>query len=281
MTAAADGRYSAFTFCDRIVEHVPGRRARARFAIPSGIAAFPPCLVSEATGQLAAWVSMAHIGFRGRPVAALAREARFLGNVAPGQVLDLEVDIERCDDEIVAYQGHAGVTGRRVGELVDCVAPMLAQEDYDSPEDLAREFALLCGPGAWPGRFPGVPPLRLTLLEQVPGTSARSRLDVPADAPYFADHFPRRPVFPATLMLDSAIRVAHQALSGDATRAALQPVCATRVKMRDWTLPGQSVDIAAEVLESRGRSVEVGLTMRVGERTVATARVEFAPRTEG
>ena len=33
----------------------------------------------------AAWVAMAHVGFRGRPVAALANETRFRSTVAPGE----------------------------------------------------------------------------------------------------------------------------------------------------------------------------------------------------
>lgn len=280
MATTSTGSYSAFTFCDRITDFVPAKRARALFVIPAHLPDFSSCLVSEATGQLAAWVSMAHIGFRGRPMAALAREARFLGKVAPGDTLELEVAIESCDEETVAYQGHACVAGHRVGELIDCVAPMLPQDDWDSAEDLAREFALLCGPGGQPGRFPGVPPLRLTWLERVPGVSCQGRLDVPAVAPYYADHFPRRPVFPASLMLDSALRVAVDLVSGAAGSAALQPCSVTRVKIRDWTLPGQTVDIGAEILAADLHCACVDLAMRVGERTVATARAEFAPRTE-
>ena len=77
--------FAAFSFVDRITEYEPGRRARGRYAVPADIAAFPSCLVAEAVGQLAAWVAMAHIGFRGRPVAALANETRFRADVAPGE----------------------------------------------------------------------------------------------------------------------------------------------------------------------------------------------------
>ena len=41
-------------------------------------------------------------------------------------------------------------------------------------------------------------------------------LDVPAEAPFFADHFPRCPVFPATLLLDAQIRIAAQRRRYDA-----------------------------------------------------------------
>ena len=41
---------------------------------PREIAEFPSCLVAEAVGQLAAWVAMDKLDYRGRPVAALATE---------------------------------------------------------------------------------------------------------------------------------------------------------------------------------------------------------------
>src|SRR4029450_11784746 len=71
--------FSAFSFVDRIHDYVPGERARATFAIPAHLKAFPSCLIAEAVGQLASWIAMAHIEFRGRAGAALALETRFLG----------------------------------------------------------------------------------------------------------------------------------------------------------------------------------------------------------
>ena len=65
--------FSAFSFVDRIREYTRrGSHARGFFTIPDGLDAFPSCLVAEAVGQLASWVAMDHIDFRGRPVAALA-----------------------------------------------------------------------------------------------------------------------------------------------------------------------------------------------------------------
>lgn len=274
------GRYGAFTFCDRITTFVPARRASARFAIPAGLPAFASCLVAEATGQLAAWVSMAHVGFRGRPVAALAGETRYARDVAPGDILDLEVDIEHCDEETVAYSGRAAVAGETVLELKDCVGPMLPQDEYDAPDEIARHFELLRGDGAEPGRFPGVPAHVIDTTEQVTGVIRRATLQVPASAPFFTDHFPRRPVFPATLLLDAALSVARAFVHDDPERpieARWRPARVTNVKMRDFILPGQAVQLAIEPLAPAPAGPRAGIVARVGERTVATARVEFAP----
>ena len=268
------GRYGAFTFCDRITDYVPARSARATFAVPATLGEFPSCLVAEATGQLAAWVSMAHIGFRGRPVAALARDVQMQRDVLPGETLTLEVDIEDCDDDAVFYQGRAQVDGRDAVRLVDCLGPMLPQDDYDYADDLARQFALLCGAGAVPGRVEGVGEHAMEIVSRT-DDSRDARLHVPLDAPYFVDHFPRRPVFPATLLLDHAIRVATELVGTDAKQRQ-RASRVQNVKMRDFIRPGEDVLLHVERAAPGDDDARVKLTAKIGERTMATAQIAFA-----
>ncbi|MFO1312699.1 MAG: hypothetical protein U1F41_11625 [Burkholderiales bacterium] len=264
----AQDHFAAFSFVDRITDLVPGRRARGTFAIPPDVEDFPACLVAEAVGQLAAWVAMSHIGFRGRPVAALASETRFLHDVRPGDVLDLEVDIHDVDDDAVAYRGGASVRGQRVIELVDCLGPMLPLAEFDDPRAMAERFALLVDGGAPPGRFRGV--RRPPIVRE--GSTAS--LDVPARAPFFNDHFPRRHVFPATLMLDAQIELAL-AVARD-TWASAAPVRMTNVKVRSFTAPGTRLTLGAEVRERSGDRATFNLSAHADGKSVATARVVIA-----
>jgi 3-hydroxymyristoyl/3-hydroxydecanoyl-(acyl carrier protein) dehydratase len=272
--------FAAFSFVDRITALEPGLRARATFAIPPGIAAFPQCLLAEAVGQLAAWVAMAHIGFRGRPVAALALETRFLGGALPGQRLDLAVEVESCDDEAVAYGGNADIDGARVIELRQCLGPMLPAADFDDPAAMAARFALLCDSGAPPGRFRGVTPPRVVRESGVSGQAASGTLQVPDTAPFFSDHFPRRPVFPATLLLDAQIDLALQ-VAAEAphwpAHARLMPVRMTHVKVRSFTPPGQALTVAVAMRPPQGDGATFMLSAEAEGKTVATARVEITP----
>jgi 3-hydroxymyristoyl/3-hydroxydecanoyl-(acyl carrier protein) dehydratase len=260
--------FAAFSFVDRITDFAAGARARGDFAVPRGIAAFPSCLVAEAVGQLAAWVAMAKVSFRGRPVAALANETRFLGDARPGDLLELAVDIEACDDDAVAYSGWASVGGRRVIELQDCLGPMLPVDQFDAPTALAERFALLCGPGAPPGRFHGVVAPRLVAGERIGCESATAALHVPTSAPFFADHFPRRPVFPATLLLDAQIGHAMQLAAPGAV-----PLRMTHVKMRSFITPGDVLQIEARCTTADPSRILLSARNAAG-RTVATARLE-------
>jgi 3-hydroxymyristoyl/3-hydroxydecanoyl-(acyl carrier protein) dehydratase len=266
--------FAAFSFVDRIAEFVPATRARGAFAIPPGIAEFPPCLVAEAIGQLAAWVAMAHTDFRGRPVAALAQQTRFHRAPRPGDTLDIEVDLESCDDEAVAYRGRAMVGTALQVELTDCLGPMLPVADFDDPQAMRERLALLLGAGAPPGRFGGI---AMPALEPVGGKSGASRtalLQVPHTAPFFADHFPRRQVFPATLLLHAQIGLAVELAQEAGVRFV--PVSMTNVKVRSFTPPGKRLQLGAEITAMAADSVNMALTARADERSVATARLQLA-----
>jgi 3-hydroxymyristoyl/3-hydroxydecanoyl-(acyl carrier protein) dehydratase len=274
--ARASDHFAAYSFVDRIVGFEAGKRAHGTFAIPQAIDAFPAALVAEAVGQLAAWVAMDRIDFRGRPVAALATETRFSRAVTPGQTLDLDVELLECDDDVVAYNGRASVDGFEVIALADCLGPMLPVADFDAPEALRERLRLLRGAGAPPGRFHGIAPMGVDVTHHVRGEAIRATLRVPGDAPFFADHFPRRPVFPATLLLDAqmnlATTLARDALAG----ATPQPLRATHVKMRSFIVPGQELALAAELAQAGDGMVKAMLSAKTNDRLVASARLELA-----
>ena len=275
-------RFSAFSFVDQITALEDGQRARGRFAIPAGLPAFSICLVAEAVGQLAAWVAMAQAEFRRRPVAALSGETRIVGEAAPGEILDLGVEIESCDPDAVAYGGWARVADTPILEVCRCVGPMLPLEDFDAPEAMRGDFETLCGPGRGPSRFPGITAPDLSLIDRIPGQRLRAVMQVPVSAPFFGDHFPRRPVFPATLLLDAQIRLAVR-LAGETLPPGqrLRPARVADVKMRSFILPGHAVEIETGMRSATDRAAELTLAAMVEGKRVATGRMEIVSRGPG
>ena len=272
------GRFHAFSFVDRITEVVPGVRARGMYQVPAGLDVFPSALVAEAVGQLAAWASMAKLEFSRRPVAGLARETRFLRRVRPGDVLTLEAELESCTDDDVAYSGRATVDGEAVIALDQCLGPMLPAEDFDDPQALRRDYALLCGAGAPSGRLTGLPTLELERGETVPGERAAGTLRVPDAAAFFEDHFPRRPVFPATLLLDRLNHLALEAARGAYSLRANEEISVNRVldvKVRTFIPPGEVLELAAQRVETDDKLWSARLSARANGKPVATAKVEI------
>jgi 3-hydroxymyristoyl/3-hydroxydecanoyl-(acyl carrier protein) dehydratase len=172
------------------------------------------------------------------------------------------------------------VEGRQVITLEHCLGPMLPVDDFDAPDALRERLLLLRDQGAARGRFQGVDLPEATLIEHVPGKSLRASLNVPRQATFFADHFPRKPVFPATLLLDAQIRVAADLVEKSCGAQFASPVAArmTHVKMRAFVIPGQEVELEARLSSQDALAASVMLSARIAGKVVATARVEFAAR---
>ena len=269
------GRYAAFTFVDRITALEPGRSARAAFHVPDRIASFPTSLLAEATGQLAGWVAVAKLDFRLRPVAGIAHETLYYGEPRPGDTLETEVRIDSCEDDAVAYQGWARIRGDVVMELRDCVGPMLPLEEFDDEAAMREFFATLCSEGARVDRFEGLPPLSLQPREREAGR-ATALLSIPQRSSFFTDHFPRRPVFPGTLLLDRMTALASD-VAAEAGGGTPSLRCISDVKLRAFTEPGATLELSAVIEDVAMPRVIAKLEARAPDqrRPVGSARVRF------
>ena len=275
-----DEHFRAFSFVDRIHAIQPGVRIRGSYVIPPAITSFPASLVAEAVGQLAAWAGMMASGFTCRPVAGLAASIELLSTVHPGQVIELAAELETVDAEAVAYGGTARVGGVPVIRLQHCVGPMVPLAEFDDPQALRARFALLQADGAVPGAFGGVPSFTLDRTGGEAGQWLRATLHVPTSAPFFADHFPRRPVFPGALLMNSNLELAA------ALAAQLPPPAAggrwvlrgmSDVKLRAFTSPGETLEIEARLHQLSAKAATVGVETRKAKRVISGARVLLAP----
>lgn len=273
----------AFSFVDRITEIVWGRRARGHFTVPRDLSGLSPCLAAEGVGQLAAWVAMAKAEFHSRPVNGVTGEARIKGSVAPGTMVDLEVEMESCESDAILYDGHARANDVPIIELSQCVGPMLPMEDFDDPRAVRERFQLLCEAKTAPQGFSSYTALSpyLTVTDRDPGKWLRAQLSVPGSAPFFSDHFPRKPVVPGTLLLDAQIELA-MTLASEIVDSSMspspQPTRLSNVKLRSFVLPGQSLEIRVEVLAVKRAAAEMALVAESGGQRVSTARLEVGQR---
>ena len=274
-----DEHFRAFSFVDRIHAIQPGVRIRGSYTIPSQIGSFSASLVAEAVGQLAALAAMAAVDFKCRPVAGLAGSVELFSAVRPGQVLELAAELETVDAEAAAYGGMAQTDGIPVIRLQHCVGPMMPLEEFDDPQALRARFALLQADGAVPGGFGGVPSFAFDPAGGEAGQSLRATLRVPTSAPFFADHFPRRPVFPGSLLMNANLELA-------AALAAQLPApmaggswtlrCLKDVKLRAFTPPGETLEIEARLSQLSTDGATVTVETRNGKRVVSGARVRLS-----
>jgi len=271
--------FRAYTFVDRIIAVQPGVSARGTYAIPAALKDFSGSLVAEATGQLAAWSALAAVDFKSRPVAGIAGLVEMLAPLRPGDTLELAAEIESVDVDAIAYGGTASVNGSPVLRLHHCVGPMLPVEDFDDPQALRDHYALLCGAGAQPGGFGGVPDLHCEQTRHEPGKSIRANLKVPTDAPFFGDHFPRKPVFPGTLLMRSKLQLvatlaAEIPFPDHAREWKLKSI--TDMKLRAFVEPGELLELEAKLAAHKGDSATIFVESRRGNRLAGAATVLLA-----
>ena len=290
-----DHHFRAFSFVDRITAIEPGVRISGSYAIPAALAEFPMShagfpmshagfplsLVAEATGQLAAWSAMAAIDFSHRPVAGLAGRVELLREVRPGDTLELSAELENADTSDVAYGGCASVNGEPVLRLHHCMGPMVPIGEFDDPELLRARLALLRGEGAVPGAFTGVPAFSLDdlVIENGPPANARAKLQVPADAAFFGDHFPKRPVFPGTLLMNMNLKLVTALAASVPARAGATwtPRAVVDMKLRDFISPGDLLTIEAKVMRHEGDALKISVETRNEKGRLGAVRVELTP----
>ena len=274
-----------FLLVDRLVEFTSGKEARGVFAPSPEVKVVPPFLVAEAIGQLAGWLAVEQADFRSRPVAGLAHEVWSAGFTAAGKVFDLEAKLQSFSNETIVYEGRATSDGVEVLRMTNCIGPMLPMEDFDDPEAVRRRFVDLRERGE---RNPLAPDtlggLSLVMGERERGKFVRALLDVPFSAPFFADHFPRKPVLPATILLDYLMRlgceVAREAL-GREPGARVKETRLRGMKIRQFTPPGTKLELETKLTSASGNEALLSFTMRRAPAPGAAAEGESQGRALG
>lgn len=107
------------------------------------------------------------------------------------------------------------------------------------------------------------------LLEVVVGERAAAVRNVPATLTCFTDHFPRHPVLPGVLLLESMAALARSAAGPGTWRLA----AVRGVRFKHFVGPGDQVRLTVEVTAHGPHRTECRATARAGGRVVATARV--------
>jgi 3-hydroxyacyl-[acyl-carrier-protein] dehydratase len=103
------------------------------------------------------------------------------------------------------------------------------------------------------------------IVDVQPGVSARALRNVPNTLTTFDHHFPRFPVLPGVLMIDSLSELAALAGGLETWRLA----GAQRVQFRHFVAPGDQMELEAKVLAQRDDELTVRCTVHVDGRLVA------------
>jgi 3-hydroxyacyl-[acyl-carrier-protein] dehydratase len=106
------------------------------------------------------------------------------------------------------------------------------------------------------------------------GWKIRARKCVSVNEPYFPGHFPHRPVMPGVLQIEAMAQAAAMIciyINGPKMDVAIASI--DKAKFRKPVLPGDVLDIYAEIARDRGQMLQVICRVEVDGQTVSEAEV--------
>ena len=241
----------SFQLVDQITSILPGERAQGIYQPSLPTEVLPLGLLVEAVGQLASWTAMPQLKFEYRPVAASAGLVEVIRAPEAGAPVEIEVRVTSLRHQAISYQGNARSQGEVCLTLQRAIGPLLPIAEFDDKVRIENLYEQLCGPGI-PTRAPVLPGdyepvITRESVSASEGFTASFRL--PSESVIYADHFPRQPVFPATLLLQTQIDETRRAY---ACRDGSLPeiIKVSGVKIRAFSGPGEELAFRAKPLEA-------------------------------
>jgi 3-hydroxyacyl-[acyl-carrier-protein] dehydratase len=107
----------------------------------------PPPLVLEALCQAGTWLVMISTDRRKRAALLSIGSVDFLGDVRPGDVLDLEGTVESMNEEVAVVSGRVTVEGKPVLEAGDIMCALIDAGDLADLDDTERLQTMLTRAG--------------------------------------------------------------------------------------------------------------------------------------
>jgi 3-hydroxyacyl-[acyl-carrier-protein] dehydratase len=145
-----------FHLIDRIVAYEPARSVRARkltslseefWDTSADGLVMPPALVLEALCQAGTWLVMLTTDMKKRAALLSVGSVSFLGDVRPGDVLEMNGSVDSMSDEVAVVSGTVVVDSRAVLEANDIMCVLIETSELEEVENTTRMMRLLTRTG--------------------------------------------------------------------------------------------------------------------------------------
>ncbi len=280
-----------FHFVDQILDLDPGRHALGVKHVTSadsfvrsttgGERVLLSCIIGEALGQLGAWSVMVANDFTLRPVAGVVGEVAITGEATVGNTVLLDTTIDSVTSDSVIYHAVASVDGETVLRLENSLGPMLPIEHFNDPEELRNRFARIDLPDT-PAEAPRTGsetavPFDASfdeILSFEPCKQAAAVRTLSGRETFLADHFPRKPVLPLSLLLESLLQLGQKLLNGGDSQFV--PTRARKVKMKRFVEPGSSLVAKIRVAEHNAAKALLKFVCELDGARVCVGEAQYA-----
>jgi len=280
-----------FHFVDQILELESGRHALGIKRVTAGDTFVRPnadgepvllsCIIGEALGQLGAWSVMAAKDFSVRPVAGVVGEVVITGEVGVGDRILLDTTIDSMTDDAVCYHAVASVDGAAVLRLENALGPLLPMEQFNDPNEVRERLAKIHDAGDSAGEYQTgegtAAQFDLSFDEVLSFESCKEATAVrtlSGSEAFLRDHFPRKPVLPLSLLLESLLRLGQKLLEDGGARCV--PTGARKVKMSRFVEPGSPLVANIRVTERSPEKALLKFRCEVDGERVCVGQAEYS-----
>lgn len=113
------------------------------------------------------------------------------------------------------------------------------------------------------------------ITELVPGESVTAIKNLSMAEEYLADHFPRFPIMPGVLMLQTMVEAASWLVrvTDDFAYSLVLLSAANNIKFGQFVEPGQTLHVRSEILEHKPGETKLSVHGEVGGRLAAKGRI--------
>ena len=289
-----------FLFVDQLLSFELGQGARGikhvtaydTYLAPSesGKPVLSSCIVGEALGQLCSWYVIKATDVKVRPVAGIVAEVNIFGQAYLGDTIELTVRVEQLDEQAVNWHGEAKVRGQTILIVKNSIGPCLPMVDFNDPDEVRWQLkmidrpdnlrAFVEGQAVIPDHINYYPELTCfdNILSWNTGEKIVAQKNISIIAPYFADHFPRKPVLPITILLETKLQLAQRFLIdllGNNAAKRFYPSKVSNIKMKDFVLPGQTLVTALTLKASSENHFVFTFRSEINKKIICTAEAEF------
>lgn len=244
-----------------------------------------PAIVGETLGQMCAWNVMQQLDFKLRPVAGMVGEVCMMGTAKIGDRILLDTQIERLDETTVHYHAQAQVGDKTIFTLKDSFGPLLPMSEFIDEAVVRQQYARVYRPGESQTTHS-----QASLQKDIDILAANHGYDhileaqdnkvvavkyINSQADYFADHFPRKPVFPLTLLTHANLELAQQFIRKQVDVEHLNRITLSKVKMSQFVVPGDELVTTMTIKQCEAEHVLLHFKSEVDGKRVAVLKVEF------
>jgi 3-hydroxymyristoyl/3-hydroxydecanoyl-(acyl carrier protein) dehydratase len=202
-------------------------------------------------------------------------------------MLLLESYLDAVDEQVVQYHSIARVGKELVFTIEGALGPLLPMQDFIANETVQKQFAEIYNPGDWSKVIENKASLNEShchspstscmnfdkIISSEPGLSMVAEKRIMAEAPYFPDHFPYKPVLPLTVLLECKLNLAKEFVAQAGFDKSYQVTELRKIKMNEFVQPGAVVLCYVKVKEHNEEQLVLTYKSEVDGKRVCVVEV--------